>query len=130
MSRTTRFARLCASLIVATAATAAFAACSASDSSESTSQLPPVVVQLADVDGTTVDVPAGGAVDLVGDDDVTAWTADIDDPSIVGFVPGREDGSATYNPGLEAKQAGETDVTLDNSDSGDSVTFSVVVTAE
>jgi hypothetical protein len=92
------------------------------------SALPPVTVDLGDVDGTTVEVPEGGSVDLTGDDETfTDWTADIADPAVVEFVPGRDDGSAQFNPGLTAKSVGTTQVTLDNSESGDSVTFTVDV---
>jgi len=87
-----------------------------------------VIVDLGDVDGTTVEVPEGGSVDLTGDDETyTDWTADIADPAVVEFVPGRDDGSAQFNPGLTAKSVGTTEVTLDNSESGDSVTFTVDV---
>lgn len=90
--------------------------------------LPPVIVDIADVDGTTVEVQEGGAIDITGDDETyTDWTADIADPSIVSFTPGRDDGSAQFNPGLEAKSVGSTDVTLENSSSGDSVSFTVDV---
>ncbi|MFE6253898.1 hypothetical protein [Agromyces sp. NPDC057865] len=104
--------------------------CTASGGSSGgdSSALPPVIVDLGDVDGTTVEVPEGGSVDLTGDDETyTDWTADIADPSVVEFVPGRDDGSAQFNPGLTAKSVGTTEVTLDNSESGDSVTFTVDV---
>lgn len=98
------------------------------DGSADASALPPVIVELDTVDGTTVEVPEGGSVDLTGDDETfTMWTADIEDPEVVEFVPGREDGSAQFNPGLTAKSVGETEVTLDNDVSGDSVTFTVEV---
>ena len=106
-------------------------ACSAGGSSggsPESSALPPVIVDLDDVDGTTVEVPEGGSIDLTGDDETfTEWTADIADPEIVEFVPGRDDGSAQFNPGLTATSVGTTEVTLDNSESGDSVTFTVDV---
>jgi len=104
--------------------------CTASGGSSGgdSSALPPVIVDLGDVDGTTVEVPESGSVDLTGDDETyTDWTADIADPAVVEFVPGRGDGSAQFNPGLTAKSVGTTEVTLDNSESGDSVTFTVDV---
>ena len=104
--------------------------CTASGGSSGgdSSALPPVIVDLGDVDGTTVEVPESGSVDLTGDDETyTDWTADIADPAVVEFVPGRDDGSAQFNPGLTAKSVGTTEVTLDNSESGDSVTFTVDV---
>ena len=76
----------------------------------------------------TVEVPEGGSVDLTGDDETfTEWTADIADPEVVEFVPGREDGSAQFNPGLTAESVGSTEVTLENGESGDTVTFTVDV---
>jgi hypothetical protein len=97
----------------------------------SDSALPPVIVELDTVDGTTVEVPEGGSIDLTGDDETfTEWTADIADPEIVEFVPGRDDGSAQFNPGLTATSVGETEVTLENSETGDTVTFTVEVVGE
>ncbi len=106
-------------------------ACSSTGSSGGSTALPPVIVELDTVDGTTVQVPEGGSVDLTGDDQTyTAWTADIADPAVVEFEPGRDDGSAQFNPGLTATSVGETEVTLDNSETGDSVTFTVEVVPE
>lgn len=92
-------------------------------------QLPPVIVDISSVDGTTVSVPVGGAVDLTGDDKTyTAWTAKIADDKVVAFVPGKDDGSASFNPGLDALAEGSSEVTLTNSETDDSVTFTVEVT--
>lgn len=92
-------------------------------------QLPPVIVDITSVDGTTVSVPVGGAVDLTGDDKTyTSWTAEIADSTVVAFVPGKDDGSASFNPGLDALAAGSSEVTLTNSETDDSVTFTVEVT--
>ncbi|SFR67971.1 hypothetical protein SAMN05428970_0313 [Agromyces sp. CF514] len=122
---------------LALAASFALAGCSSSgsgsDASPSTTatagQLPPVIVDLADADGTTVEVALGNSIDLVGDEEhYTAWTAEIADPSIVKFVPGHDDGSAQFNPGLTATAVGQTEVSLSNSESGDEVALTVVVT--
>jgi hypothetical protein len=92
------------------------------------SALPPVIVELGDVDGTTVEVPEGGSIDLTGDEETAIqWTADIADPEVVEFVPGRDDGSAQFNPGLTATSVGQTEVTLENGETGDTVTFTVEV---
>jgi hypothetical protein len=101
------------------------AACSAG-----TDTLPaPVVVDLGEVDGTTVEVVQGNMIDLTGDDETyTAWTAEIDDPAIVDFTPGRDDGSAQFNPGLTAIAVGSTAVTLENGETGETVAFTVEVT--
>ncbi|RZS63703.1 hypothetical protein EV187_3612 [Agromyces ramosus] len=103
-------------------------ACSSGGSTGGSSALPPVIVEIDALEGTTVEVPEGGTVDLTGDDETsTAWTADIADPEVVEFVPGRDDGSAQFNPGLTATSVGETDVTLENGETGDAVTFTVEV---
>jgi hypothetical protein len=91
--------------------------------------LPPVMVDLATSNGTTVQVPLGGTINLTGDTStVTDWSAKIGNPAIVTFVPGRDDGSATFNPGLQATAAGTTTVILSNSSSGATTTFTVNVT--
>src|SRR5215207_6946003 len=107
----------------------ALAGCSSGGGSPGeSSALPPVIVDLEEVDGTTVQVDEGGSIDQTGDDETfTEWSADIADPSIVEFVPGSDDGDAQFNPGLTATSVGETEVTLDNASSGDTVTFTVEV---
>ena len=57
------------------------------------------------------------------------WSAEIADPSVVSFTPGRDDGSATFNPGLTGLAEGSSEVTLTNSASGDTVALTVDVTA-
>jgi hypothetical protein len=117
-----------AALVLAAVGGLALAGCSAGGGSGDSSTLPPVIVELDDVDGTTVQVDEGGSIDLTGDDETfTEWSAEIADPSVVEFVPGRDDGDAQFNPGLTAKSVGETEVTLDNASSGDTVSFTVEV---
>lgn len=94
------------------------------------SALPPIISDLSSIDGTTVAVPEGGTVDLTGDTETyTDWTADIADPAIVSFVAGRDEGGAQFNPGLQALAVGSTEVTLSNTTSGETRTFTVEVTA-
>lgn len=91
--------------------------------------LPPVIVDINEIDGMTVEVAKGNAIDLTGDDETYLdWTAEIDDPEVVAFVPGKDDGSAQFNPGLDAVEVGDSEVTLENSATGDTVTFTVEVT--
>jgi hypothetical protein len=91
--------------------------------------LPPVVEDLGTLDGKTVEVRLGGTIDLTGDEQTfTDWTADIADPQVVSFTPGRDDGSATFDPGLEAVGVGTSQVTLVNTSSHQTVTFTVKVT--
>ncbi|RXZ49275.1 hypothetical protein ESP57_10145 [Agromyces fucosus] len=88
----------------------------------------PVVVEIADIEGETIEVVDGNVIDLTGDDETYAeWDAEIEDPSIVEFTPGRDDGSAQFNPGLTALAVGSTAVTLENSETGETVAFTVEV---
>jgi hypothetical protein len=98
---------------------------------QSTGVLPPVLVDVDALEGTTVEVRDGGAVVVTGDDETfTAWTATIADPTVVAFVPGRDDGSATFNPGFEALAVGGTDVTMANGESGATIGFRIDVTPD
>lgn len=124
MTRTTR-PRTATLLALGLASAFALAGCAG----PTTGVIAPVIADLTTIDGTTVTVGVGNVIDLTGDDETfTSWTADIADPKIVEFTPGKDDGSAQFNPGLKALSEGSTDVTLDNSKSGDSVTFTVEVT--
>jgi len=109
---------------------AVLSACSADDPANGGSgTIAPVVVDIHEIDGTTVQVAEGNVIDLTGDDDTYAdWTAQIEDPAVVEFTPGKDDGSAQFNPGLTALAPGSTEVRLENPGS-DSVTFTVDVTA-
>ena len=90
--------------------------------------LPPVIADLGAIEGTTVEVRVGGTIDLTGDDETfTGWTAAIADPAIAEFTPGREDGSASFNPGITGLAPGSTEVTLTNATTDTSVTFTVEV---
>lgn len=96
----------------------------------SSAQLPaPVIVELGSIDGTTVTVPLPNVIVLAaGDTSVSAWTADIDDPDVLSFTPGRDDGSATFNPGLTPLKVGDSGVTLTDGETGETVSFEVEVT--
>ncbi|VXB69963.1 conserved exported hypothetical protein [Microbacterium sp. 8M] len=108
------------------AATAPSASASASTG---TQQLPPIMADLKTVDGTTVSVPLDNVIVLTGDStDYKSWTAAIEDPTIVSFTPGKDDGSAQFNPGLSPLTTGRTKVALSNSVSGAHVAFTVEVT--
>ena len=73
----------------------------------------PVSVMIDELEGQTVDVPLDSVLNInVGDADVTAFTAIIDDPSIAAFQAGEDDGSAQFNPGVRPLAVGETAVTL------------------
>ncbi|MFB6611326.1 hypothetical protein ACFCVO_13460 [Agromyces sp. NPDC056379] len=122
MPRTRRRARL--SLLLLVAAGLALAGCTTGSDT-----LPaPVVVQLDDIDGETIEVVDGNVIDLAGDDETyTEWDAEVDDPAIVEFTPGRDGGSAQFNPGLTATAVGSTAVKLENGATGEAVSFTVEV---
>jgi hypothetical protein len=92
--------------------------------------LPPIIADLNSIDGTTVEVRQGGTIDLTGDSETfTDWTAEIADAKVAEFVPGRTDGSASFNPGIKALAPGTTTVKMTNSTSSETVSFTVTVTA-
>jgi hypothetical protein len=114
-------------MLCALGAASAITGCASADPGGQT--LPPIIVDIGEIDGTTVEVARGNAIDLTGDDETYLdWTAEIDDPEVVTFVPGKDDGSAQFNPGLDAVEVGDSEVTLENSTTGDTVTFTVEVT--
>ena len=85
----------------------ALAACSdddddASSTTEaSSSALPPVIVEVGSLDGSTVEVPEGGAIDVTGDDETyTDWTAEIADPAIVELHAGSRRRQRAVQSGL------------------------------
>ena len=115
-------------LLAVAAGGLALAGCSTGAGTGADTLPAPVVVQIADIEGETIEVVDGNVIDLTGDDETYAeWDAEIEDPSIVEFTPGRDDGSAQFNPGLTATAVGETAVTLENSETGETVAFTVEV---
>lgn len=85
----------------------------------------PVIVDVATANGTTVRAGAGNNVVLKANNPVS-WKGTVANPSVATFVPGRSDGSATYNPGLTDLHTGSTDVTM--TDGSQTVTFKLEVT--
>jgi hypothetical protein len=91
--------------------------------------LPPIIVDIAQVDGTRVEVPLGTMLVLATGQEaaVTGWSAEIVDPAVASFVPGRDDGSATFNPGVEPLSMGVTEVRLRGGGADDVLAFSFSV---
>jgi hypothetical protein len=89
----------------------------------------PVTRDVGSLQGATVDLEVGQVLDIdTGDLAVDSYTGEVEDGSVARFVPGREEGGATYNPGVEALAAGDTTVVLSNSEGGtQDVTFTVEV---
>jgi hypothetical protein len=73
----------------------------------------PVTVEIEELAGQTVDVPLDSLLNInVGEFDVESITGVIDDPVVAEFVPGEDDGSARFNPGVRPLTVGQTTVTL------------------
>lgn len=101
------------SVAVAATALIALAACAPKP------VIAPVTENANDLQGATVELVVGQVLNInTGDLAVDSYTAEVADPSILEFVQGREDGSATFNPGFTALKVGETDVTMTNEQGG------------
>jgi len=91
--------------------------------------LPPIIADLNSIDGTTVEVKVGGHIDLTGDSTTYKdWTGEISDPKVAEFIAGKDEGGASFNPGIVGLAAGEVTVKMTNSTSNKTVTFTVKVT--
>lgn len=128
--------RIAGVALVAAAALGA-TACSAQSSDSSSSDSPssqviaPVIVNVTDLQGKTIEVGLNNMVDIVADD-VTAWSGEVTDPLIAEFIAGTSEGDSEdalkTNPGLKPLAAGETTVTMTSTD-GTTVTFTLKVIA-
>ncbi len=99
------------------------------DPTPPTPVIAPVTMDVGDLQGQTVDLVVGQVLNIdTGDLDVTSYSGQVDDPAVAEFVAGREDGSATFNPGVTALAPGSTTVVLSSSQGGiQDVTFTVSV---
>lgn len=110
---------------LAVVAALALSACAGGSTPAATSESPaapviaPVTMAAGDLQGASVDLVVGQVLNIdTGDLAVDSYSAEVADPSVAEFVQGREDGSATFNPGFEALAEGSTDVTLVNAAGG------------
>ena len=146
MSPSRTVARLCTVIctgICTGIAVVALAACGDNDKGETTETsaastaaptstsggsqaLPPVMVPTDGLDGSTVQVPLTNMI-VIQAAEPTAWTGTVADAAIAEFVPGSDDGSAVFNPGVKPKAVGNTQVTI--TDGTTTITFTVEVTA-
>ena len=79
----------------------------------------PVVVNAGDIQGSVVTVPLNSMLVInTGDLAVDSYTATIADESIASFVQGKDDASASFNPGFTPKKVGETEITMKNEQGG------------
>ncbi len=132
-----KIAKISAVAALAAAATFSLAACSTAadedasgmdETSETTQVVAPTIVDVATLDGQTLDIKNGGFIDInTGDTDPADWSAVVKDPAVVSFTAGGKSGDAVMNPGLQGTQAGSTQVELTNKTTGDVATFTVNV---
>lgn len=110
-------ALLAATLLVATAC------------SPTTPAIEPVVVDVGDLQGETVELEVGQVLDIdTGDLAVDSYSGEVEDPAVAEFVHGHESYGSVSNPGVKGLAEGTTKVVLSNDDGGiQDVTFTVEV---
>jgi hypothetical protein len=118
-----RFVGPIVSLVLA-ASIAALSGCASSQP-----VIAPVTRDVGDLQGETVELEVGQVLNIdTGDLAVDSYSGAVSDPSVAKFTAGREEGGATYNPGVEGLAEGTTTVVLSNDDGGiQDVTFTVDV---
>ncbi len=101
----------------------------AAPASSASSVMEPVVKNVNELQGATVRLSVGQALDIdTGDLAVDSYSGKVDDPAVAEFVAGRTSGGATFNPGVTALAAGSTKVTMSNTNGGiQNLTFTVDV---
>ena len=128
------FVRVGAVAAIAFAAVGGLTACSnatpaPSESSEEMNVVSPIQIPVVEANGKTYDIPMNSMGYLnVSEGTEADWTAEFSTPGVVEFTEGGTDGSATFVPGLTPVAEGTTEVTLTDSASGETVTFTVNVT--
>lgn len=91
----------------------------------------PVTVSANDLQGESVELIIGQTLNIdTGDLAVDSYTGTVSDRAVAEFVAGKDEGSATFNPGVRALSAGTTTVTMTNTNGGiQPLDFTVRVTA-
>lgn len=125
-----RLARIVLSLGIAAAAVS-LSACAggAGDDSTPGNVITPVTMSADELQGASVNLVVGQMLNITtGDLAVDSYAGEVEDTAVATFIDGRDDGSATFDPGVEAVGVGMTDVTMTNTDGGiEPVQFTVVV---
>lgn len=128
------FVRVGAVAAIAFAAVGGLTACSnatpaPTESAAEIDVLSPTQIPVVEANGQTYGIPMNSTGYLnVPEGTEADWSAEFSTPGVVEFTEGGTDGSATFVPGLTPVAEGTTDVTLTNSVSGETVTFTVNVT--
>ena len=117
---------------LAAIATAAALMLALSACAQPTPVVAPVVMDVNDLQGETVELAVGQVLDIeTGSLAVDSYSGEVEDESVATFTAGREDGGTTYNPGVTGVAEGTTKVVLSNSDGGiQDVTFTVEVSSD
>ena len=106
-------------LAVAAAGVLAAAALAGCASTPDGPVLPPIMVNVNDLQGTTVELPIDTVLVVNTESLATdSYTAEIADESIVHFVQGTTGGSSESYPGFEPHAEGTTKVTMTNAQGG------------
>ncbi len=118
--------------VLALGGAGSLAACSSGASADPTSTATPSGAQMigpvmVEPGQTEVSVAVGRMV-VFNVADPTAEMIATDNPEVLNVTPGRDDGSAVFNPGAEALAPGTATVTLTNMDTGATQVVSVTVT--
>jgi len=110
--------------LVLVASLAALSGCASSEP-----VIAPVTRDVGDLQGETVELEVGQVLNIdTGDLAVDSYSGVVSDASVAKFIVGRQEGGATYNPGVEGLAEGTTKVVLSNEDGGiQDVTFTVEV---
>ena len=130
------FARVGAVTAIVAAAVVGLTACSATTPTPDSSStaigsgvVSPIQIPVADANGMVYEIPMNSMGYLnVPESTEADWTGETATDGVVTFTKGGSDGDATLVPGLTPVAPGETGVTMTNTVTGESVTFTVVVT--
>jgi hypothetical protein len=91
----------------------------------------PVTMSVNELQGAEVELLVGQSLNINTDSlAVDSYAGEVADPSVAKFHEGKDDGDATFNPGVEALAAGTTQVTMVNDQGGiQPLEFTVIVAA-
>ncbi len=79
----------------------------------------PVTMSVNELQGAEVELLVGQVLNINTDSlAVDSYQGEVSDPTVARFVAGKDDGSATFNPGVEALAEGTADVTMVNDQGG------------
>ena len=93
------------------------------------SVIAPIIIDPTEISGQVVTVGLNNVIVIsAGTTPVTSFTATVGEPTIATFVPGKVEGGATFNPGIQPLKAGASTVTITNTDTHVSSLFDMIVT--